>query len=53
VTREVITSANITDINTFEKKETIKPVIFNGAKKSGNELVAEIPPKSVVVLEIK
>ena len=53
VTGEVITSAKITDINTFEKKETIKPIVFNGAKKSGNELVVDIPAKSVVVLEIK
>ena len=53
VTGEIITSAKITDINTFEKKETIRPVAFSGAKKSGTELVADIPAKSVVVLEIK
>jgi alpha-L-arabinofuranosidase len=53
VTGQVITSAKITDVNTFEKKEIIKPAVFNGARKSGNDLVADIPAKSVVVLELK
>jgi alpha-N-arabinofuranosidase len=53
VTGQIITSVKITDINTFEKKETIKPVVYKVAKKSGNDLEVDIPAKSVVMLEIK
>ncbi len=50
---QILTSAKFTDINTFEKPDTIKPQPFKGAKKEGNELVVELPPLSVVVLELK
>ena len=49
----VLTSAKVTDINTFEKADTVKPAKFSAAKKDGNELVVELPAKSVVVLELK
>ena len=38
--------------NTFEDPERVTPAGFENAKKEGNSVVAEIPPKSVVVLEI-
>ena len=50
---QILTSGKFTDINTFEKPDTIKPQPFKGAKKEGNELVVELPPLSVVVLELK
>jgi len=50
---QIITSAKYTDINTFKEPTQIKPVMFNGAKKMGNDLVIELPALSVVVLEIK
>ncbi|HEY4150041.1 MAG TPA: alpha-L-arabinofuranosidase C-terminal domain-containing protein [Chitinophagaceae bacterium] len=50
---QILTSAKFTDINTFEKPDNIKPVTFKGARKEGNELVIELPPLSVVVLELK
>jgi alpha-N-arabinofuranosidase len=53
VTGQVLTSAKFTDINTFEKNDYVKPAKFSAAKKEGNELVVELPSKSIVVLELK
>ena len=50
---QIITSAKFSDINTFENPGHVKPVVFKGAKKEGNDLLVELPPLSVVVLEIK
>ncbi len=30
----VLTSLKLTDVNTFNQPNTVKPVVFNGAKKS-------------------
>ncbi len=53
VTGEVLTSAKITDINTFDTPGTVKIVKFDGAKKQGDELIIALPSKSVVLLELK
>jgi alpha-N-arabinofuranosidase len=53
VTGQIITSPKFTDINTFEKPDVIKPVVFNGAKKEGNDLVISLPKLSLVSLELK
>lgn len=53
VTGQIINSAKLTDINTFEKPSTVKEAVFNGARKQGNSLVITLPAKSIVVLEIK
>jgi alpha-N-arabinofuranosidase len=53
VTGQVLTSAKFTDINTFDKPNVVKPAVFTGAKKEGNDLVVEMPPMSIVVLELK
>lgn len=50
---QILTSERFTDINTFSQPEKVRPVVFNGAKKQGGELVVALPPKSVVVLELK
>jgi len=50
---QILTSAKFTDINTFEKGDNVKPAKFSAAKKEGNELVIELPSKSIVVLELK
>ena len=52
VTGRILASANVRDHNTFEKPETIKPAVFNGAKLSGNTLTVTLPPVSVAVLEM-
>ena len=53
VSGQIITSAKFTDINTFEKKDAIKPAVFNGVNKEGNDLVVNLPKLSIVVLELK
>jgi alpha-N-arabinofuranosidase len=49
----VLTSGKFTDINTFDQPDKVKPVVFNGAKKEGDDLVVDLPAASVVVLELK
>jgi alpha-N-arabinofuranosidase len=53
VAGSIVTSARLTDINTFDKPEAIRVQTFNGAKKRGNSLVVDLPAKSVVMLELK
>ncbi len=53
VTGQVLTSAKITDINTFDKPGTLVIKKFDGAKKQGDLLNVNIPSKSVVLLTIK
>jgi alpha-L-arabinofuranosidase len=53
VTGQIITSKKVTDINTFENPGNIKITSFNGAKKSGEELVVNLPAQSIVMLELK
>lgn len=50
---KIITSAKFTDINTFEQPNAVTSTSFKGAKKEGNNLSVELPPLSVVVLELK
>ena len=53
VTGRILTSANLTDINTFEKPNNLQLVNFTSARKEGNDLVVDLPGKSVVVVELK
>ena len=53
VTGKVLTSDKFNDVNTFENPDKIKVTSFSGAKKDKDELVVTLPPKSVVVLELK
>jgi len=50
---QVLSSAKFTDINTFDEPNRVKPAVFNGARREGNELVVDLPAMSVVVLEMK
>ncbi len=50
---QMVTSAKFTDYNSFDNPSKIKVTVFNGAKKQGDQLVAELPPLSVVVLTLK
>jgi alpha-N-arabinofuranosidase len=50
---KILTSAHFTDINTFEQPDKIREAVFTGARKEGDQLVVELPPLSVVVLELK
>ncbi|WP_217278712.1 alpha-L-arabinofuranosidase C-terminal domain-containing protein [Hymenobacter sp. BRD67] len=53
VTGRILTSAKVSDYNTFDKPDNIRLATFGGAKKRGDKLAVEMPPKSVVVLEVK
>ncbi|WP_462250833.1 alpha-N-arabinofuranosidase [Ferruginibacter sp.] len=53
VTGQIITSKKFTDINTFENPGNVKITSFSGAKKSGEELVVNLPAQSIVMLELK
>jgi alpha-N-arabinofuranosidase len=53
VTGRILTAAQMTAHNTFEQPDAVKPVAFDGAKLSGDKLTVQLPPKSVVVLELK
>ena len=50
---QILSSSKLTDVNSFDKPENLKIQPFTAAKKEGNELVVELPAKSVVVLELK
>ncbi|HTE00803.1 MAG TPA: alpha-L-arabinofuranosidase C-terminal domain-containing protein [Mucilaginibacter sp.] len=53
VTGQVLTSANLTDINTFQQPNKVNIKNFTGAKKDGDKLVVDLPAKSVVTLELE
>jgi len=53
VSGQIITSGKVTDVNTFDKPGQVVITPFNGAKKDGNNLIANLPPHSVVMLELK
>jgi alpha-N-arabinofuranosidase len=53
VTGRIVSSPKFNDYNSFENPNKIVAKVFNGAKKSGNQLVAELPPLSVVELELR
>jgi len=53
VSGQILTSANITDINTFDHPDKLHPENFKGAKKDGDNLVVVMPAKSAVTLELE
>jgi alpha-N-arabinofuranosidase len=53
VTGRILTSSKIQDHNTFSDPDKIKPAAFNSASLKSNMLSLELPPFSVVVLELK
>jgi alpha-L-arabinofuranosidase len=53
VSGQVLTSEKFTDINRFDQPGKVKPADFTGARKEGEDVVVEMPAKSIVVLELK
>jgi alpha-N-arabinofuranosidase len=49
---QILTSGRFNDVNSFDQPDKVKPAVFKGARKEGDELVVEMPPMSVVVLEL-
>ena len=50
---QILTSAKVNDINTFDQPDNIHLADFKGARKEGNELVLTLPAHSVVMVELK
>ncbi len=50
---EILTSANITDHNTFDNPNLVKPVPFKEAKVKKDVLTVKLPAKSIVTLELQ
>jgi alpha-N-arabinofuranosidase len=53
VTGRILTSDKLQNYNSFENPNKIVPTGFNGAQLNGSKLSLNIPPFSVVVLELK
>jgi len=53
VAGRLLTSSKMTTHNTFDSPETLKPTIFNAVQLKNNNVLTTLPPKSVVVLEIR
>ncbi len=51
-TGRILTSAKVQDHNTFENPEKVLPKEFNNIELSGNNLIVNMPPNSVIVLEL-
>lgn len=50
---QLLTSAMVNDINTFQQPEKVHITSFIGMRKENGELIITLPPKSVVILELK
>lgn len=53
VSGEILTSGKLTDHNTFEQPDLVKPAAFSGAKISKGVLTVKLPAKSIVTLTLK
>jgi len=53
VSGRILKSKELSDHNTFESPEKIKPEVFSAAKFDKGVLKVNLPPFSVVVLELK
>jgi len=53
MTGQILTAAKITDINTFTEPGKIHIANFTAIKRQGNDLIVELPAKSVVTIELK
>ncbi len=52
VTGRILTSSKVQDCNTFDNPTNVTPEIFNEADLSGDKLTVNMPPNSVIVLEL-
>jgi alpha-L-arabinofuranosidase len=53
VSGKILTAKELSAHNTFDKPNEIKPAVFSDAKIDKNGVSVKLPPKSVVVLELK
>ena len=50
---EMLTSANLTDFNSFENPDKVRPVPFKETKVSKGTLRVKLPAKSIVTIELQ
>ncbi len=50
---EILRSARVQDHNTFEEPDKVQPTAYRQMERNGNSLELEVPPFSMVVLEIR
>jgi alpha-N-arabinofuranosidase len=53
VTGRILTASAMNAHNTFAEPEAVRPASFDGARFASGTLTVELPPKSIVVLEIE
>lgn len=53
VSGRIITAPAMNAINTFDRPNTVQPQVFSGARIEGDTLTVTLPPKSVVMLDLK
>ena len=53
VSGRVLTAAEMTAHNTFDKPDAVQPAAFDEARLEGENLLVTLPPKSVVVLRLR
>jgi alpha-N-arabinofuranosidase len=53
VTGRILTAPSMNGHNTFERPDAVKPVPFGGARLADGQLAVTLPPRSVVVLELR
>lgn len=53
VTGRILTAPAINSHNTFERPDVVRPAPFSGAQVKGGRLTVTLPPRSVVVLELR
>jgi alpha-N-arabinofuranosidase len=49
----VLTASAMNAHNTFERPDAVQPVVFRGARLTGQQLTIELPPEAVVALELR
>ncbi len=53
VTGTIVTAPTMTAINTFDQPNNVVPTAFTGAQLGGGTLTVTLPPKSVVMLDLR
>ena len=53
ITGEVLTAPAVNAMNTFDRPNAVKPTRFTGHRVQDSQATLNIPPKSVVVLELR
>jgi alpha-N-arabinofuranosidase len=53
VTGRVLTAPAINSYNSFDEPDVVRPAPFAGARVADGRLTVTLPPRSVVVLELR